>query len=38
MIEQSQRNLNNGISADCVIFGFDFEKIQVLLIERESSD
>lgn len=38
MIEQSERNLNNGISADCVIFGFDFEKIQVLLIERESSN
>jgi 8-oxo-dGTP diphosphatase len=38
MIEQSGRNLNNGISADCVIFGFDFEKIQVLLIERESGD
>lgn len=28
-------NLNNGISVDCVIFGFDFEKLQVLLIERE---
>jgi 8-oxo-dGTP diphosphatase len=38
MIVQSDRNLNNGISADCVIFGFDFEKIQVLLIERESSN
>jgi 8-oxo-dGTP diphosphatase len=38
MIEQSGRNLNNGISADCVILGFDFEKIQVLLIEREYSN
>jgi 8-oxo-dGTP diphosphatase len=36
MNQKSVRNLNSGISADCVIFGFDFEKLQVLLIERDS--
>jgi 8-oxo-dGTP diphosphatase len=30
-----QHNLNKGISVDCVIFGFDFEKLKVLVIERE---
>jgi 8-oxo-dGTP diphosphatase len=36
MNQKNVRNLNSGISADCVIFGFDFEKLQVLLIERDS--
>ncbi|PWL31339.1 MAG: NUDIX hydrolase [Fluviicola sp. XM-24bin1] len=35
MPANNQNNLNNGISVDCVIFGFDFEKLQILLIERE---
>lgn len=35
MSDKKPRSLNSGISTDCVIFGFDFEKIQVLLIERE---
>lgn len=33
-----QHNLNKGISVDCVIFGFDFEKLKVLVIEREEND
>ena len=28
-------NLNKGISVDCVIFGFDLERLNVLLIQRE---
>lgn len=28
------RKLNDYISVDCVIFGFDFEKLNVLLVER----
>jgi len=27
--------MNNTISVDCVIFGFDFEKLNVLLVDRE---
>jgi 8-oxo-dGTP diphosphatase len=34
--QQNRHTLNNGISVDCVILGFDFEKLQVLLIERDS--
>ncbi|MCJ7821172.1 MAG: DNA mismatch repair protein MutT, partial [Bacteroidales bacterium] len=26
------------ISVDCVVFGFDFEKLNVLLVERELKD
>lgn len=33
-----QHNLNKGISVDCVIFGFDFEKLKVLVIQRESNE
>lgn len=33
-----QHNLNKGISVDCVIFGFDFEKLQVLVIQRKPND
>lgn len=33
-----QHNLNKGISVDCVIFGFDFEKLKVLVIQREAND
>lgn len=36
MPKHNAHRLNNGISVDCVIFGFDFEKLQVLLIERET--
>lgn len=32
------QNLNEGISVDCVIFGFDFDQLKVLLIQRESSN
>jgi 8-oxo-dGTP diphosphatase len=28
----------NSISIDCVVFGFDFEKLNVLLLERELTD
>lgn len=31
----SYSNLNPNISVDCVIFGFDFQKLNVLLIERD---
>jgi len=29
-----KKRLNNTISVDCVIFGFDFEKLNVLLVDR----
>ena len=32
------KNINPNISVDCVIFGFDFEKLNVLLLERKLSD
>ena len=35
MPNSSHHILNNGISTDCVIFGFDSDKLQVLLIERD---
>lgn len=38
MAQKQNRTLNNGISVDCVIFGFDLKKLQVLLIERESTE
>lgn len=38
MPQNKQNNLNNGISVDCVIFGFDFKKLQILLIERKPSE
>jgi 8-oxo-dGTP diphosphatase len=31
----NQLNLNKSVSVDCVIFGFDFENLKVLLIQRE---
>lgn len=31
-------NTNPSISVDCVIFGFDFEKLNVLLLERKLTD
>jgi hypothetical protein len=31
-------NIVPNISVDCVIFGFDFEKLNVLLVEREMKD
>lgn len=30
----TKRLINNTISVDCVIFGFDFEKLNVLLVDR----
>lgn len=30
-----RKNLNPHVSVDCVIFGFDFQELNVLLIERE---
>ena len=36
MPHKNRHTLNNGISVDCIIFGFDFEKLQVLLIEYET--
>lgn len=36
MPQQNKHTLNNGISVDCVILGFDFEELQVLLIERDT--
>jgi len=30
-----EHDLNKGISVDCVIFGFDFEKLKVLVIRRK---
>ncbi len=30
----TRNRINNSISVDCVIFGFDFEKLNVLLVER----
>ncbi|WP_462317696.1 NUDIX hydrolase [Marinilabilia sp.] len=32
------KQINNTISVDCVIFGFDFEKLNVLLVDRELKD
>ena len=37
MKHNNQRNLNTGISVDCVIFGFDLEELKVLLIQRKSA-
>lgn len=34
----NQHNLNKGISVDCVIFGFDFKKLKVLVIQREPNE
>lgn len=34
MSKKIKSNLNPNVSADCVIFGFDFEKLKVLLIDR----
>ncbi len=34
----SENLLNNSISVDCVIFGFDFEKLNVLLVDRVLKD
>jgi 8-oxo-dGTP diphosphatase len=30
----TRKGINNTISVDCVIFGFDFEKLNVLLVDR----
>lgn len=35
MDSKNKHQLNPRISADCVIFGFDFNQLKVLLIERE---
>lgn len=35
MESKNKHQLNPRISADCVIFGFDFNQLKVLLIERE---
>ncbi|MEN9443544.1 MAG: hypothetical protein RIS47_434 [Bacteroidota bacterium] len=32
------RTLNSNISVDCVVFGFDFEQLYVLLVERQYHD
>ncbi|SMO69542.1 hypothetical protein SAMN06265379_10578 [Saccharicrinis carchari] len=34
----SGKKLNDYISVDCVVFGFDFEKLNVLVVERTLSD
>ena len=36
MHSKNKHELNPRISTDCVIFGFDFSQLKVLLIERES--
>jgi 8-oxo-dGTP diphosphatase len=36
MEKKSISELNHNISVDCVIFGFDFENLKVLLIDRDS--
>lgn len=33
---QHKQELNPNVSADCVIFGFDFEKLNVLIIRRST--
>lgn len=33
-----ERRLHPNISVDCVIFGFDFEKLNVILVDRNLSD
>lgn len=33
-----ERQLHPNISVDCVIFGFDFEKLNVILVERKLTD
>lgn len=38
MMEEAIINTNPYISVDCVIFGFDFEKLNVLLLERSLMD
>jgi len=38
MIEEVVIDTNPYISVDCVIFGFDFERLNVLLLERSLSD
>ncbi|WP_027419972.1 NUDIX hydrolase [Crocinitomix catalasitica] len=38
MDNNDRSNLNQRISVDCVIFGFDFEKLNVLLIKRKSPE
>jgi 8-oxo-dGTP diphosphatase len=35
-IENNKSKLNPHVSVDCVIFGFDFDELKVLLIEREN--
>jgi 8-oxo-dGTP diphosphatase len=34
MLKKNNSELNPNLSTDCVIFGFDFEKLNVLLIDR----
>ncbi len=34
----SERKLNNYISVDCVVFGFDFERLNVLVVDRTLTD
>jgi 8-oxo-dGTP diphosphatase len=34
----TKKLINNAISVDCVIFGFDFEKLNVLLVDRVLMD
>jgi 8-oxo-dGTP diphosphatase len=38
MQEKNRHELNPRVSADCVIFGFDFNQLKVLLIERQSAE
>ena len=35
---QTEKNLNPHVSVDCVIFGFDFDGLKVLLIERKPTN
>jgi len=35
-IDKNKSKLNPHVSVDCVIFGFDFDELKVLLIEREN--
>ena len=34
-MEEQSKNLNPNVSVDCVVFGFDNEKLNVLLIEQK---
>ncbi len=37
-MDNKERTVNKYVSVDCVIFGFDFEKLNVLLLDRKLMD